>query len=182
MTLSQPYPASRSPPRSAGTWLLLNLLVLIAYSVLGVIILFFGIGPAKIIPIYPPAGIAVAPAAAEVPAWPDLVLIDGGLGQLQAARQVLAEIGVGDNDVALIGIAKGRDRDAGRETFFRPGQPAFKLPPRDPALYFVQRLRDELRPRARRRRRSRVYPPAGTATGKMKPAGDDDVRTHGDGS
>ena len=77
------------------------------------------------------------------PVWPDLVLIDGGAGQLQAARQALEEIGVRDSDVALIGIAKGRDRDAGRETFFRPGQPAFKLPPRDPALYFVQRLRDE---------------------------------------
>ncbi|KAB0264114.1 excinuclease ABC subunit UvrC [Microvirga brassicacearum] len=77
------------------------------------------------------------------PVWPDLVLIDGGMGQLQAARQALAEIGVTDNDVALIGIAKGRDRDAGRETFFRPSQPPFKLPPRDPALYFVQRLRDE---------------------------------------
>ncbi|WP_210485102.1 excinuclease ABC subunit UvrC [Microvirga antarctica] len=77
------------------------------------------------------------------PAWPDLVLIDGGLGQLQAARQALAEIGVTEDDVSLIGIAKGRDRDAGRETFFKPGQPAFKLPPRDPALYFVQRLRDE---------------------------------------
>jgi excinuclease ABC subunit C len=77
------------------------------------------------------------------PAWPDLVLIDGGKGQLEAARQALAEVGVGEGDVALIGIAKGRDRDAGRETFFKPGEPPFKLPPRDPALYFVQRLRDE---------------------------------------
>ena len=76
------------------------------------------------------------------PAWPDLVLIDGGKGQLEAARQALAEVGVGA-DVTLVGIAKGRDRDAGRETFFKPDQPAFKLPPRDPALYFVQRLRDE---------------------------------------
>lgn len=90
--------------------------------------------------------IAVGPGAVaddNFPSWPDLVLIDGGMGQLQAARQALAEIGVTDNDVALIGIAKGRDRDAGRETFFRPSQPPFKLPPRDPALYFVQRLRDE---------------------------------------
>ena len=71
------------------------------------------------------------------------MLIDGGKGQLEAARQALAELGVGEDDVALVGIAKGRDRDAGRETFFRPGQPPFKLPPRDPALYFVQRLRDE---------------------------------------
>ncbi|MFL5314956.1 MAG: excinuclease ABC subunit UvrC [Microvirga sp.] len=75
------------------------------------------------------------------PAWPDLVLIDGGKGQLEAAREALAEIGV--NDVALVGIAKGRDRDAGRETFFLSGKPPLKLPPRDPALYFVQRLRDE---------------------------------------
>jgi excinuclease ABC subunit C len=90
--------------------------------------------------------VAVLPAATaddSFPVWPDLVLIDGGAGQLQAARQALAEIGVGDDDVTLIGIAKGRDRDAGRETFFKPSQPAFKLPPRDPALYFVQRLRDE---------------------------------------
>jgi len=77
------------------------------------------------------------------PAWPDLVLIDGGKGQLEAARQALAEVGVGEGDVTLVGIAKGRDRDAGRETFFKIGQPPFKLPPRDPALYFVQRLRDE---------------------------------------
>jgi serine phosphatase RsbU (regulator of sigma subunit) len=60
MTLSQPFPAEGAAPRGVGAWLLLNLLVLIAYSVLGVVILFFGIGPAKISPIYPPAGIAVA--------------------------------------------------------------------------------------------------------------------------
>jgi excinuclease ABC subunit C len=77
------------------------------------------------------------------PAWPDLVLIDGGKGQLEAARQALAEVGVSEDDVSLVGIAKGRDRDAGRETFFKPGQAPFKMPPRDPALYFVQRLRDE---------------------------------------
>jgi excinuclease ABC subunit C len=77
------------------------------------------------------------------PAWPDLVLIDGGKGQLDAARLAMSEVGVGESDVAVIGIAKGRDRDAGRETFFKPGHPPFKLPPRDPALYFVQRLRDE---------------------------------------
>lgn len=77
------------------------------------------------------------------PAWPDLVLIDGGKGQLEAARQALAEVGVSEDDVALVGIAKGRDRDAGRETFFKPGGAPFKMPPRDPALYFVQRLRDE---------------------------------------
>nr|WP_244645084.1 excinuclease ABC subunit UvrC [Salinarimonas ramus] len=77
----------------------------------------------------------------EFPAWPDLVLIDGGAGQVAAARKALAEIGV--TDVALVGIAKGRDRDAGRETFFCEGKSPFKLPPRDPALYFIQRLRDE---------------------------------------
>jgi excinuclease ABC subunit C len=76
---------------------------------------------------------------AETP-WPDLVLIDGGLGQLNAAREVLMELGV---KVPLVGIAKGPDRDAGRETFFLPGRDSFKLPPRDPVLYFVERLRDE---------------------------------------
>jgi excinuclease ABC subunit C len=75
------------------------------------------------------------------PAWPDLVLIDGGKGQLEAARTTLEEMGV--VNVPLVGIAKGRDRDAGRETFFMPGKAPIKLPPRDPALYFVQRLRDE---------------------------------------
>jgi excinuclease ABC subunit C len=90
--------------------------------------------------------LAVAPDGAErneFPAWPDLVLIDGGRGQLEAARQALSEVGVGEGDVTLVGIAKGRDRDAGRESFFKIGAPPFKLPPRDPALYFVQRLRDE---------------------------------------
>jgi len=72
--------------------------------------------------------------------WPDLVLIDGGLGQLNVARQVLSGLGA---EVPLVGIAKGPDRDAGRETFFLPGRDSFKLPPRDPVLYFVQRLRDE---------------------------------------
>jgi excinuclease ABC subunit C len=72
--------------------------------------------------------------------WPDLVLIDGGQGQLNAARAMLAELGVA---VPLVAIAKGPDRDAGRETFFLPGRDSFKLPPRDPVLYFVERLRDE---------------------------------------
>jgi excinuclease ABC subunit C len=76
---------------------------------------------------------------AESP-WPDLVLIDGGQGQLSAAREVLGMLGVG---VPLVAIAKGPDRDAGRETFFLPGRDSFKLPPRDPVLYFVERLRDE---------------------------------------
>src|SRR6202035_2134263 len=72
--------------------------------------------------------------------WPDLVLIDGGLGQLNAAREVLAGLGA---EVPLAAIAQGPDRDAGRETFFLPGRDSFKLPPRDPVLYFVERLRDE---------------------------------------
>jgi excinuclease ABC subunit C len=73
--------------------------------------------------------------------WPDLVLIDGGLGQLNAACATLAELGV--TDVPLVGIAKGVDRDAGEETFLMPDRPPLKLRPRDPLLYFVQRLRDE---------------------------------------
>ncbi|MCC2112313.1 MAG: excinuclease ABC subunit UvrC, partial [Hyphomicrobiales bacterium] len=77
----------------------------------------------------------------EMPPWPDLVLIDGGRGQLGIARQVMAELGI--DDVALVGIAKGTDRDAGREQFFLGDRSPFRLPPRDPVLYFVQRLRDE---------------------------------------
>jgi len=73
--------------------------------------------------------------------WPDLVLIDGGQGQLTAARQTLAALGV--TGVPLVGIAKGPERDAGRETFFMEGREAFRLRPRDPVLYFVERLRDE---------------------------------------
>jgi excinuclease ABC subunit C len=73
--------------------------------------------------------------------WPDLVLIDGGLGQLGVAQGVLDELGIGD--VAVVGIAKGPDRNAGRERFFVPGRPSFSLEPRDPVLYFLQRLRDE---------------------------------------
>jgi excinuclease ABC subunit C len=79
-------------------------------------------------------------AEAEESPWPDLVLIDGGQGQLTAAREVLEGLGV---EVPLIAIAKGPVRDAGRETFFLPGRDSFKLPPRDPVLYFVERLRDE---------------------------------------
>jgi excinuclease ABC subunit C len=77
----------------------------------------------------------------ELPAWPDLVIIDGGKGQLEVARSTLETLGI--TDVPLVGVAKGADRDAGRETFIMPGRPPFRLPPRDPALYFVQRLRDE---------------------------------------
>ncbi len=73
--------------------------------------------------------------------WPDLVLIDGGQGQLNAAREILAEMGV--HDVPLVAIAKGPDRDAGREWFHQAGREAFQLPPRDPVLYYLQRLRDE---------------------------------------
>ena len=73
--------------------------------------------------------------------WPDLVLIDGGLGQLNAARETLAELGV--TDVPLVSIAKGEERNAGEETFFMTDRPPLKLRPRDPVLYFVQRLRDE---------------------------------------
>ncbi len=73
--------------------------------------------------------------------WPDLVLIDGGQGQLSAATETLAALGV--TGVPLVAIAKGPDRDAGRETFFMAGKSPFKLPPRDPLLYFVERLRDE---------------------------------------
>ncbi|HRE21740.1 MAG TPA: excinuclease ABC subunit UvrC, partial [Rhabdaerophilum sp.] len=77
----------------------------------------------------------------SLPQWPDLVLIDGGKGQVEAVRGVLADLGIAD--VPLIGVAKGPDRDAGRETFLIPGRTPFKLPPRDPTLYFIQRLRDE---------------------------------------
>ena len=73
--------------------------------------------------------------------WPDLVLIDGGRGQLNAALSVLADLGI--EDLALVAIAKGADRDAGRESFHMPGRRSFTLPPKDPVLYFLQRLRDE---------------------------------------
>ena len=72
---------------------------------------------------------------------PDLVLIDGGAGQLSAARGILTELGV--TDVKLVGIAKGPDRDAGREWFHVDGRAPFQLPPNDPVLYYLQRVRDE---------------------------------------
>ena len=75
------------------------------------------------------------------PDKPDLIIIDGGRGQFEIARSVFAELGV--SGVKLASIAKGPDRDAGRETFFVEGKDSFKLPARDPALFFVQRLRDE---------------------------------------
>jgi excinuclease ABC subunit C len=77
----------------------------------------------------------------ETGAWPDLLLIDGGAGQLASVCQVLADLGI--DDLAVTAIAKGPDRDAGRERFFRPGKPPFSLDPKDPVLYFLQRLRDE---------------------------------------
>jgi excinuclease ABC subunit C len=78
----------------------------------------------------------------EPPAdWPDLLLIDGGAGQLSAVRDVLADLGV--HDIKVVAIAKGPDRDAGREWLHMDGMAPFQLPPRDPVLYFLQRLRDE---------------------------------------
>ncbi|PBB34528.1 excinuclease ABC subunit UvrC [Mesorhizobium sp. WSM3868] len=77
------------------------------------------------------------------PAWPDVILIDGGQGQMTAVRKILSGLGIEDRVVA-IGIAKGQDRDAGRERFFVKGRDSFTLPVRDPVLYFVQRLRDEV--------------------------------------
>ena len=76
-----------------------------------------------------------------VPQWPDLVIIDGGRGQLNAAREIFQ--GPDLKQVALMAVAKGPDRDAGRETLFLPEREAIKLEPRDPVLYFIQRMRDE---------------------------------------
>ena len=86
---------------------------------------------------------ALKEQAAGTPAseWPDVVLIDGGAGQLSAARDVMNDLGV--QDVRLVAIAKGPDRDAGREWFYTDGMEPFQLPPRDPVLYFLQRMRDE---------------------------------------
>jgi excinuclease ABC subunit C len=78
---------------------------------------------------------------AEDQPWPDLLLIDGGQGQLNAAQETLTALGI--VDVPVVAIAKGPDRDAGRETFFMAGRAPFRLPPRDPLLYFIERLRDE---------------------------------------
>jgi excinuclease ABC subunit C len=77
-----------------------------------------------------------------MPDWPDVVFIDGGAGQLNAVREVIAELNL-PREVTFIGIAKGEERDAGREKFFMEGREAFMLPHRDPVLYYVQRLRDE---------------------------------------
>ncbi len=73
--------------------------------------------------------------------WPDIVFVDGGKGQLAATTGVLQELGI--DGLPVVSVAKGRDREAGRETFFMPGREPLMLPHRDPVLYFVQRLRDE---------------------------------------
>ncbi len=78
----------------------------------------------------------------EIGVWPDLLLIDGGLGQLNAVYDVMKEMGL-EEAVTMVGIAKGPDRDAGLEKFFMKGKQSFMLPERDPVLFFVQRLRDE---------------------------------------
>ena len=91
----------------------------------------------------PPEGDAVKAKADDdsFPQWPDLVIIDGGRGQLNAVREIFE--GLGLTQVSLMAVAKGPDRDAGRETLFMPDREAIKLEPRDPVLYFIQRLRDE---------------------------------------
>lgn len=89
----------------------------------------------------PTAGHEAAADIDAFPQWPDLVIVDGGKGQFQAALATLAQAGAAD--VPLVAIAKGADRNAMRETFFMAGREPFKLAPRDPALYFIQRLRDE---------------------------------------
>jgi excinuclease ABC subunit C len=91
----------------------------------------------------PPEGDAAKtkPDDDSFPQWPDLVIIDGGRGQLNAVREIFE--GLGLTQVALLAVAKGPDRDAGRETLFMPDREPLKLEPRDPVLYFIQRLRDE---------------------------------------
>ena len=93
----------------------------------------------------PPEGDATKAAAKadddSFPQWPDLVIIDGGRGQLNAVREIFENLGL--TQVSLMAVAKGPDRDAGRETLFMPDREAIKLEPRDPVLYFIQRLRDE---------------------------------------
>jgi excinuclease ABC subunit C len=93
--------------------------------------------------LMPAEGDAAKPKADDdsFPQWPDLVIIDGGRGQLNAVREIFD--GLGLTQVSLLAVAKGPDRDAGRETLFMPGKEPLKLEPRDPVLYFIQRLRDE---------------------------------------
>jgi excinuclease ABC subunit C len=87
------------------------------------------------------ARLAKEEEAGEAPPRPDLILIDGGAGQLAAAQEVMADLGV--DDIAVVGVAKGPDRDAGLERFFLPGKAPFMLEPKSAVLYFLQRLRDE---------------------------------------
>ena len=87
------------------------------------------------------ARLAKEEEAGDDSARPDLVLIDGGMGQISAVMEVMADLGV--EDVAVVGVAKGPDRDAGLERFFIPGKPYFMLEPKSPVLYYLQRLRDE---------------------------------------
>src|SRR3954451_6962677 len=89
----------------------------------------------------PPAEAAKPRDDDSFPQWPDLVIIDGGRGQLNAVKEIFD--GFGLTQVSLLAVAKGPDRDAGRETLFMPGGEPIKLEPRDPVLYFIQRLRDE---------------------------------------
>ncbi len=87
-------------------------------------------------------GVDFSKAEDERAEWPDLLLIDGGEGQLAAAMAALKELGV-ENEVVVVGVAKGVDRDAGRERFFMPGKAPFRLDEKSPVLYYLQRLRDE---------------------------------------
>jgi excinuclease ABC subunit C len=89
----------------------------------------------------PPDEAAAKPRDDDFPQWPDLVIIDGGRGQLNAVKEIFETLGL--TQVGLMSVAKGPDRDAGRETLFMPEREAIKLEPRDPVLYFIQRLRDE---------------------------------------
>lgn len=91
--------------------------------------------------INPPEESATKTKDDDFPQWPDLVIIDGGRGQLNAVREIFTNLGL--TQVSLMSVAKGPDRDAGRETLFMPEREAIKLEPRDPVLYFIQRLRDE---------------------------------------
>ncbi|KPF72221.1 excinuclease ABC subunit C [Bosea sp. AAP35] len=102
--------------------------------------------PSHLLPQGEKGGVAPRPATEapeddSFPSRPDLVIVDGGKGQFEAARRIMAELGA--QDIPLVAIAKGEDRNAMRETFHMVGREPFKLPPRDPALYFIQRLRDE---------------------------------------
>ena len=79
--------------------------------------------------------------AEDMPAWPDLLIIDGGKGQLSAVLEIMKEMDLAD--LPIVAISKGADREAGREMFHQPRKTPYSLPHRDPVLYFIQRLRDE---------------------------------------